>query len=145
MTNDEFFMNEALKEARSAAREGEVPVGAVLVVDGQIIVRAHNQTERLADSTAHAEMVALTAGEAAVGSKVLKEMTLYVTLEPCTMCAGAIGLTHIGRLVYGASDPKGGFSVYAPLALHPKTQVESGVLGTECGEILQDFFRKKRC
>lgn len=144
MSDDERYMREALREAVIAEKEGEVPVGAVLVGGGRIVVRTHNQTERLNDCTAHAEMLALTAGEALVGSKVLGEMSLYVTLEPCVMCAGAIGLAHLGRLVYGASDEKGGFSVYAPKALHPKTVVVGGVMGEECKELLQDFFQKRR-
>lgn len=144
MTKDELFMREAIKEAQVAQREGEVPVGAILVGGDRIVVRAHNSIERLHDSTAHAEMLALTAGEALLGSKTLQDMTMYVTLEPCVMCAGALGLSRLGRLVYGASDDKRGFTIYAPLSLHPKTEVCSGVMETECREILQEFFKNKR-
>ena len=138
------FMKAALEEARLAAAEGEIPVGAVVVCKGMIIARAHNLTETLTDVTAHAEMQAITAAASYLGGKYLDQCTLYVTLEPCTMCAGAIGWSQLQRLVYGASDPKRGFTVFAPGALHPKTEVLSGVMAEECLQIVQDFFRKKR-
>lgn len=138
------FMKAALEEARLAAAEGEIPVGAVVVCKGMIIARAHNLTETLTDVTAHAEMQAITAAASYLGGKYLDQCTLYVTLEPCTMCAGAIGWSQLQRLVYGASDPKRGFTVFAPGALHPKTEVLSGVMAEECLLIVQDFFRKKR-
>lgn len=138
------FMKAALEEARLAAAEGEIPVGAVVVCKGMIIARAHNLTETLTDVTAHAEMQAITAAASYLGGKYLDQCTLYVTLEPCTMCAGAIGWSQLQRLVYGASDPKRGFTVFAPGALHPKTEVTSGILADECGGIVQEFFRKKR-
>lgn len=138
------FMKAALEEARLAAAEGEIPVGAVVVCKGMIIARAHNLTETLTDVTAHAEMQAITAAASYLGGKYLDQCTLYVTLEPCTMCAGAIGWSQLQRLVYGASDPKRGFTVFAPGALHPKTEVLSGVMAEECLLIVQVFFRKKR-
>ena len=138
------FMKAALEEARQAAAEGEIPVGAVVVCKGMVIARAHNLTETLTDVTAHAEMQAITAAASYLGGKYLDQCTLYVTLEPCTMCAGAIGWSQLQRLVYGASDPKRGFTVFAPGALHPKTEVLSGVMAEECLLIVQDFFRKKR-
>ena len=138
------FMKMALNEARVAASEGEIPVGAVVVCKGMVIARAHNLTETLIDVTAHAEMQAITAAASFLGGKYLDECTLYVTLEPCTMCAGAIGWSQLKRLVYGASDPKRGYTIYAPNALHPKTEVKSGVMADECAEIVQDFFKKKR-
>ena len=138
------FMKAAVEEARQAAAEGEIPVGAVVVCKGMIIARAHNLTETLTDVTAHAEMQAITAAASYLGGKYLDQCTLYVTLEPCTMCAGAIGWSQLQRLVYGASDPKRGFTVFAPGALHPKTEVLSGVMAEECLQIVQDFFRKKR-
>lgn len=138
------FMKIALDEARAAALQGEVPVGAVVVCNGTVIARARNLTEALTDVTAHAEMQAITAAAAYLGGKYLDQCTLYVTLEPCIMCAGAIGWSQLQRLVYGASDPKRGYTLFAPNALHPKTQVTSGVLADECAEIVQEFFRKKR-
>ena len=138
------FMKMALDEARVAASEGEIPVGAVVECKGMVIARAHNLTETLTDVTAHAEMQAITAAASYLGGKYLNECTLYVTLEPCTMCAGAIGWSQLKRLVYGASDPKRGYTIYAPNALHPKTEVKSGVIADECAEIVQDFFKKKR-
>lgn len=138
------FMKAALEEARLAAAEGEIPVGAVVVCKGMIIARAHNLTETLTDVTAHAEMQAITAAASYLGGKYLDQCTLYVTLEPCVMCAGAIGWSQLQRLVYGASDPKRGYSVFAPGALHPKTQVTAGVMASECTEIVQEFFKKKR-
>ena len=138
------FMKMALDEAKAAAAEGEIPVGAIVVCKGMVIARAHNLTETLTDVTAHAEMQAITAAASYLGGKYLDQCTLYVTLEPCVMCAGAIGWSQLGRLVYGASDPKRGYSVFAPGALHPKTQIATGILADECGEIVQAFFKAKR-
>ena len=138
------FMKMALDEAKAAAAEGEIPVGAIVVCKGMVIARAHNLTETLTDVTAHAEMQAITAAASYLGGKYLDQCTLYVTLEPCVMCAGAIGWSQLGRLVYGASDPKRGYSVFAPGALHPKTQITSGILADEWGGIVQEFFRAKR-
>lgn len=138
------FMKMAFDEAKAAAAQGEIPVGAIVVCNGMVIARAHNLTETLTDVTAHAEMQAITAAASYLGGKYLDECTLYVTLEPCTMCAGAIGWSQLKRLVYGASDPKRGYTVFAPNALHPKTEVVSGILADECAQIVQDFFRNKR-
>ncbi len=137
-------MRKALDQARMAFDRDEVPVGAVVVCNDRIIARGHNLTETLNDVTAHAEMQAITAAANALGGKYLDVCTLYVTVEPCVMCAGAIGWSQLGRLVYGAADPKRGFSVYAPHALHPKTQVTSGVLEEECAQLMKDFFKRKR-
>ncbi|MBR1889029.1 MAG: nucleoside deaminase [Alloprevotella sp.] len=144
MNNDEYYMRKALSEAQVAKDADEIPVGAVVVCKDQIIARAHNLTETLTDVTAHAEMQAITAAANTLGGKYLNQCTLYVTLEPCTMCAGAIGWAQLGRLVYGASDEKRGFRQFAPHALHPKTEVVSGVLADECGNLIKDFFRTKR-
>lgn len=141
---DEHFMRQALSEARMAFDEEEIPVGAVVVSGDRIIARAHNNTERLHDVTAHAEMLALTAAANLLGAKYLPDCTLYVTLEPCVMCAGAIGWAQIGRIVYGASDPKRGSSRLTPSPLHPKTAVEAGVLKEECEDLLKSFFQKRR-
>ncbi len=141
---DLYYMRQAFNEACRAYEEGEVPVGAVVVCGGSIIAKAHNLTERLTDVTAHAEMQAITSAAKYLGGKYLNDCTLYVTLEPCTMCAGALGWAHIGRIVFGAKDEKRGFSRYAPAALHPKTVVDSGIMEEECREILQRFFAKKR-
>ena len=141
---DENFMRQAYNEARMAFDEDEIPVGAVVVSGDRIIARAHNNTERLHDVTAHAEMLALTAAANLLGAKYLSDCTLYVTLEPCVMCAGAIGWTQIGRVVYGASDSKRGFERLGRAMLHPKTVVASGVLKEECEEIMKAFFQKKR-
>ena len=138
------FMKMALDEAKAAASECEIPVGAVVVCKGMVIARAHNLTETLTDVTAHAEMQAITAAASYLGGKYLDQCTLYVTLEPCTMCAGAIGWSQLKRLVYGASDDKRGYTLFAPGALHPKTEVVSGILADECGRIVQEFFRKRR-
>ncbi|MCD4773970.1 MAG: nucleoside deaminase, partial [Bacteroidales bacterium] len=138
------FMKEALKEAQKAFDADEIPVGAVVVCNKQIIARAHNLTERLTDVTAHAEMQAFTSAENYLGSKYLNECTLYVTLEPCVMCAGAAFWTQIGKIVYGAKDEKRGFTLLEKNILHPKTKVKSGFLETECSNILKEFFRKKR-
>lgn len=141
---DEYYMREALREARAAASEDEVPIGAVIVCAGRVIARAHNQTELLHDVTAHAEMLAYTAAANMLGAKYLTDCTLYATLEPCVMCAGAAGWTQIGRIVYGASDPKRGFERLGRGMLHPKTTVVSGVLREECETLMKDFFKKKR-
>ena len=142
--SDEYFMRQALSEARLAAAEDEVPVGAVIVSGDSIIARAHNQTERLNDPTAHAEMIAITAATEMLGSKYLTECRLYVTVEPCTMCAGAIGWAQLAAVIYGTSDEKRGFTRYAPQVLHPKTEVRTGILASECADIMKDFFQKKR-
>lgn len=144
MTADERYMRKALEEARRAFDADEIPVGAVVVCGDQIIARGHNLTEMLHDVTAHAEMQAITAAAEHLGGKYLDVCTLYVTVEPCIMCAGAIGWSQLGRLVYGASDPKRGYSFFAPQALHPKTKVVSGVLEEECGALMKEFFQRKR-
>ncbi len=143
--SDTYFMQQALAEAQRAYESGEVPVGAVIVSEGRIIARAHNQTEQLTDVTAHAEILALTAASNHLGSKYLATCTLYVTLEPCVMCAGALAWAQLGRLVYGASDDKRGFMRYGGKnLLHPKTRVEMGVLEEEAMRLLKAFFRAKR-
>lgn len=142
---DEKFMREALKEAQLAFNEEEIPVGAVIVSnDGRVIARAHNLTERLNDPTAHAEMQAITSATHSLGGKYLNDCVLYVTLEPCVMCAGALFWSQIGRVVYGASDPKRGYSVTGKNLLHPKTVINKGILEQECAALLVDFFKKKR-
>lgn len=143
-TEDEYFMRKALIEAKSAFSKGEIPVGAVVVVAGRVIARAHNLTELLNDVTAHAEMQALTAAANHLGGKYLDQCTLYITLEPCVMCAGAISWAQVGKLVFGASDEKRGYHKFAPEALHPKTVVVEGVLKEECAGLMRDFFAKKR-
>ena len=140
----EYYMGLALELAREAADAGEVPVGCVIVADGQVVGRGHNLTETLADVTAHAEMQAITAATNTLGGKYLTQCTLYVTVEPCVMCAGAIGWAQVKRVVYGANDEKRGFTIFAPKALHPKCTVSSGVLESECRELMQSFFAKKR-
>ncbi len=135
---------EALREAFRAAEEDEVPIGAVVVCRGRIIGKGHNMTERLNDPTAHAEMIAITAATEAMGGKYLNDCTLYVTVEPCPMCAGALAWAQIGRVVYGASDQKRGFSMFSPSLMHPKTEVISGVLADECGGLVSEFFKNKR-
>lgn len=142
--DDTYFMKQALNEAQAAAEEGEVPVGAVVVCQNRIIARAHNQTERLNDVTAHAEMLAITAATQALGSKYLTDCTLYVTVEPCIMCAGAIGWAQITKIVYGAYDEKRGYSRFAPQAFHPKAHVRAGIMEKECAALMQHFFRKRR-
>ena len=137
-------MREALNEARAALRDDEIPIGAVVVSGGRIIGRGHNLTETLHDVTAHAEMQAITAAEEYLGGKYLNQCTLYVTVEPCVMCAGAIGWSQLGRLVYGAADEKRGYSQYAPNALHPKTEVVKGVMEDEAAEMMKAFFKSKR-
>lgn len=142
--NDEYFMRRALDEARQAAAEGEVPVGAVVVCGDRVIARAHNQTERLNDPTAHAEMLAITAATGAMGAKYLPECRLYVTVEPCVMCAGAIGWAQLRRIVYGCPDEKRGYHEYAPKAFHPKANVTYGVMEEECRALMQRFFQERR-
>lgn len=144
MSTDELFMKEALREAEAAGAEGEVPIGAVVVAKGRIIGRGHNMTERLHDPTAHAEMIALTAATEAIGGKYLDDCALYVTVEPCPMCAAALCWAQVGRIVYGASDPKRGFSLYTPSLLHPRTEIAAGVLAETCGNLVAGFFKKKR-
>ena len=134
----------ALAQASEAASEDEVPIGAVIVCRGRIIGKGHNMTERLKDPTAHAEMIALTSATQAMGGKYLNDCTLYVTVEPCPMCAAALCWAQIGRIVYGAADPKRGYSRFTPSLLHPKTEVTSGVLGDECSKIVTDYFKSKR-
>lgn len=137
-------MREALNEARVAGAEGEVPIGAVIVCRGRVIGRGHNMTERLHDATAHAEMIAITAATEYVGGKYLNDCTLYVTVEPCPMCAAALNWSQIGRIVYGADDPRRGFSMYTPSLLHPKTAVSKGELADECSALVSEFFKSKR-
>ena len=144
MEQDERYMREALREAMYAADEDEVPIGAVIVCRGRIIGKGRNMTERLNDPTAHAEMIAITAATEAMGGKYLNDCTLYVTVEPCPMCAGALAWSQVGRVVYGASDPKRGFSLFSPSLMHPKTEIVSGILAEECGNLVTDFFRNKR-
>lgn len=141
---DEYYMQQALIEARMAGEEGEIPIGAVIVSDGHIVARAHNQTERLNDVTAHAEMIAFTSAAETLGGKYLTGCTLYITVEPCFMCAGAAGWTQISRIVYGAGDPKRGFSLLGKKMLHPKTEVVAGVMEEECAELMRNFFKSKR-
>ena len=142
--DDSYYMKQALLEAHKAGERGEVPVGAVVVCKDRIIARAHNLTETLTDVTAHAEMQAITAAAATLGGKYLNECTLYVTVEPCVMCAGAIAWAQTGKLVFGAADDKRGYQKYAPDALHPKTVVIKGVLVDECAQLMKDFFKKRR-
>lgn len=144
MTVDERYMRLALDEARTALAQDEIPIGAVVVAGGQVVGRGHNLTETLHDVTAHAEMQAITAASEWMGGKYLTGCTLYVTVEPCVMCSGAIGWSQLGRLVYGASDEKRGFQRFAPQALHPKTVVVGGVLEKECAQLMKEFFKSKR-
>jgi len=141
---DERFMREALKEAQMAADKDEVPIGAVVVCQNQIISRAHNLTETLNDPTAHAEMQAITSATNYLGGKYIDQCTLYVTIEPCPMCAGGLYWAQVGRLVYGADDPKRGFSLIDKSILHPKTEILGGVLKDECSKLVSTFFKKKR-
>jgi tRNA(adenine34) deaminase len=141
---DEQYMRRALQEAQTAYDEGEIPIGAVIVCQNRIIARAHNLTETLNDVTAHAEMQAITMAANELGGKYLTDCTLYVTVEPCPMCAGALGWSQIPRIVYGCEDPKRGYREYAPRALHPKTNVTGGILEEECRQLMQDFFRNRR-
>lgn len=142
--DDIYYMKQALAEARKAFDRNEVPVGAVVVCKDRIIARAHNLTETLNDVTAHAEMQAITAAADMLGGKYLDECTLYVTVEPCVMCAGAIAWAQTGRLVFGADDPKRGYQRFAAQALHPKTEVVQGILAEECAALMKDFFKSKR-
>jgi len=142
--SDEHFMKEALKEAKKAFDADEVPVGAVIVCNKQIIARAHNLTERLNDVTAHAEMQAFTSAANYLGAKFLEECTLYVTIEPCIMCAGASYWSRIGKIVYGAKDEKKGYSKLKDNILHPKSEIVSGILEKECGELMSNYFKQKR-
>ena len=142
--DDERYMRLALAEAQKAFMQGEVPVGCVIVANDQVVGRGHNLTEALADVTAHAEMQAITAATNTLGGKYLSQCTLYVTVEPCVMCAGAIGWAQVKRVVYGTADEKRGFTLLAPNALHPKCVVLSGVLEQECRELMQSFFAQKR-
>jgi tRNA(adenine34) deaminase len=144
MENDIRYMQMAITEAHKALAAGEVPIGCVIVADGQVVGRGHNLTETLSDVTAHAEIQAITAAANTLGGKYLSQCTLYVTVEPCIMCAGAIGWAQIKRVVYGAADEKRGFTFFAPKALHPKCTVSSGIMENECREIMQSFFAGKR-
>lgn len=144
MDKDLQFMRDALREAAAAAAEDEVPVGAVVVCRDRIIAKGHNMTEMLHDPTAHAEMIALTAATEAIGGKYLNECTLYVTVEPCPMCAAALCWAQIGRIAYGAPDPKRGYSLFSPSLLHPKTQVTPGILEEDCSAMVKDYFQAKR-
>jgi tRNA(adenine34) deaminase len=141
---DEYFMRKALQEAETAFSKGEIPVGAVIVCSGRIIARSHNLTELLNDVTAHAEMQAITAAANLLGGKYLNECTIYVTIEPCVMCAGALGWAQVGKIVYGAGDEKRGFKKYAPNSLHPKTEIVGGILEPECANLMKVFFANKR-
>lgn len=144
MFDDTYFMNQALSEAKLAFDKEEVPIGAVIVCDNRIIARAHNLTETLNDVTAHAEMQAITSATNVLGGKYLDECTLYVTIEPCPMCAGALGWAQMQRIVYGAEDQKKGYSKFSTQVLHPKTEVIGGVLAEECSELMKTFFKKRR-
>ena len=141
---DERYMRMALQEARAAFEAGEIPVGAVVVCKNRVVARAHNLTECLGDVTAHAEMQAITSAAASLGGKYLTDCTLYVTLEPCVMCAGAIGWSQLSRVVFGAGDDKRGYRRFAPEALHPKTRVESGILADDCAALMKSFFKRRR-
>ena len=144
MADDKFYMKQALVEANEAYQKGEIPIGAVVVCRDKIIAKSHNLTELLHDVTAHAEMQAITAAAEHLGGKYLTDCTLYVTIEPCVMCAGALGWSQISRIVYGASDEKRGYCRYAPKALHPRTEVTAGIMAEECAELMQRFFQEKR-
>ena len=144
MDIDEKYMKLALQEAQAAGEEEEIPIGAVVVSRGRIIGKGHNMVERLGHPTAHAEMIAITAATQSLGGKYLTDCTLYVTVEPCPMCAAALGWSQISRIVYGAPDPKRGYSLFSPTLLHPKTEVRSGVLADECSALVSDYFRKLR-
>ena len=142
--SDEHYMKEALKQAKMAYEEGEVPVGAVIVCNNQIIARAYNQTEKLKDATAHAEMLAITAAENYLGAKYLNDCKMYVTLEPCVMCAGATYWSQLGVVIYGAADERRGYRSISESLTHPKTEVSSGILAEQCGQLMTDFFHKLR-
>ena len=144
LLNDEYWMRIALKEAGYAYEDDEVPIGAIIVANDTIIAKGHNQTERLCDVTAHAEMIAITAAANYLGAKFLEECTLYVTVEPCPMCAAALKWARIGKVVYGAADPKAGFSQFGPKMFHPKTLLKQGVLEHDCGVLVSEFFKGKR-
>jgi tRNA(adenine34) deaminase len=144
MADDVLYMKQALAEAQKAYDRGEVPVGAVVVCKGRIIARSHNLTETLNDVTAHAEMQAITAAANYLGGKYLSDCTLYVTVEPCVMCAGAIAWSQLGRLVFGAADEKRGYQKFAPQSLHPKTDVVQGVMEDECARLMKEFFQRRR-
>ncbi len=141
---DKQFMQRALEEARYAFERDEIPIGAVVVCNRRVIASAHNQVERLTDTTAHAEMIAITSASNYLGSKFLEDCTLYVTVEPCPMCMGAIRWSRMGRVVFGAFDPKGGYQTFAPQLPHPKTQIEGGICGAECAALMKNFFARKR-
>ena len=142
--SDEYFMQQALKEAHTAYQKNEVPVGVIIVSDNIIIAKSHNLTETLNDVTAHAEMLAITSATETLGGKYLNNCTMYITLEPCIMCAGALALAQLEKLVIGALDDKRGYSKFSPSPLHPKTEVVVGILGDECGGVMREFFRGKR-
>lgn len=144
MELDEKFMREALAEAKAALSEEEIPIGAVIVCKGRIIGKGHNMVERLHDATAHAEMIAITAATESLGGKYLQDCTLYVTVEPCPMCAAALNWSQVSRIVYGAPDPRRGYSLYSPSLLHPRTEVTPGILAEECGALVSDYFKSKR-
>ena len=144
MELDEKFMREALVEASLAGADGEIPIGAVVVCRGRVIAKGHNMTEMLHDPTAHAEMIAITAATEALGGKYLQDCTLYVTVEPCPMCAAAMNWAQLGRVVYGADDPKRGYTLFSPSLLHPRTETVSGVLAEDCSALVTEFFKKIR-
>ena len=144
MEEDVKYMQEALRQAREALEAGEVPIGAVVVCGGRIIARGHNLTETLNDVTAHAEMQTITMAADWLGGKYLNDSTLYVTVEPCPMCAAALNWAQVGRIVYGAADPRRGYSLFSPSLLHPRTQVTSGILSDECSALMKEFFKEKR-
>lgn len=144
MENDEKFMAEALREARLAGEDKEIPIGAVVVCRDRVIAKGHNMVEMLHDPTAHAEMIALTAATEALGGKYLNDCTIYVTVEPCPMCAAALAWAQVGRIVWGADDPKRGFTLFSPSLLHPKTETSSGVLAGDCSTLVSEFFKARR-
>ena len=144
MESAEKYMKIALEEAKAAASEDEIPVGAVIICKGRVVGKGHNMTERLKDPTAHAEMIAITAATEALGGKYLNDCELYVTVEPCPMCAAALNWAQIGKVIYGAGDPKRGFTLFSPSLLHPKTAVSAGVMEQECAALISDYFKNKR-
>jgi tRNA(adenine34) deaminase len=144
MMDDNQYMQMALSEAQKALEQGEVPIGAVVVCKNRVIARSHNLTETLTDPTAHAEMQAITMATEYLGGKYLSDCTLYVTVEPCPMCAAALAWAQIPRIVYGADDPRRGYSLFSPSLLHPRTQVTKGILGDECAALMKDFFKDRR-
>ncbi|MBR0300193.1 MAG: nucleoside deaminase [Bacteroidales bacterium] len=144
MDADERYMREAIAEAKAALAEEEIPIGAVVVCKGRIIGKGHNMVERLHDATAHAEMIAITAATEALGGKYLQDCTLYVTVEPCPMCAAALNWSQVSRIVYGAPDPRRGYSLYTPSLLHPRTETAGGVLAEECGTLVSEYLKSKR-